>query len=49
MRYSIEQKVLEKLMGYVAQGSYATTAELIAEVQKDVKPIVEVVENKPEE
>lgn len=41
MRYSIEQKTLENLLNYVITKPYNEVAQLIAEVQKDIKPVVE--------
>lgn len=47
-RLSISKELLEKVMNYVGQGSYIQVAGLIAEVQKDVKPIEPEIETKPE-
>ena len=41
MRFSIDQKVLEKLVNYVAIKPYNEVAQIIAEVQRDIKPITE--------
>lgn len=43
MRFSIEQKVLEKLLSFVATKPYSEVAKIIQEVQNDIKQIEEPV------
>ena len=45
-RFSIDQKVLEDMLNYVIEQPYREVAQLIANVQRDIKPIVE---DQPEE
>ena len=45
-RFSIDQKVLEDMLNYVIAQPYREVAQLIANVQRDIKPIVE---DQPEE
>ena len=41
MRFSIEQKILEEILNYMAEKPFNEVARLILEAQKDVKPVVE--------
>ena len=42
MRFSIDQKVLEQLLNYVATKPYNEVVHMLAEVQRDIKVIEEV-------
>ena len=48
-RFSIDQKVLEDMLNYVIEKPYREVAQLIANVQRDVKPIEETRPKMPEE
>ena len=37
MRYTIDQKLLENMLNYLADRPYKDVAQLLAEVQKDIK------------
>lgn len=43
MRISIDQQVLENVLGYMVNQPYKEVAPLLAAVQQDVKPIKEEV------
>lgn len=48
MRLSIEQEILEKALNYIASKPFREVAQIIAEVQKDIKPIEEEKEEPSE-
>lgn len=41
MRFSIDQKMIDKILGYLVDRPYKEVFRLIAEIQKDAQPIVE--------
>lgn len=40
MRFSIEQKVLEAMINYIITKPYREVAQLVADAQADIKPIM---------
>ena len=41
MRYTIDQKILESLLNVLSEQPYKQVAQLIAQVQQDIKPEVQ--------
>ena len=48
MKFEIEQKVLNKIIRYLATKPYAEVAQLISELNQNIKPIEEKIENEQE-
>lgn len=49
MRISIDQKVLEDVLGYMVTQPYKDVAQLLAAVQQDAKPIVQTEPEKEQD
>jgi len=49
MKFTINQSTIEKVITYLAGQPYREVAALIAEIQRDVKPIEETRPKMPEE
>ena len=50
MKFTIDQSTIEKVVTYLAGQPYREVAALIAEIQRDVKPIEEApIESKGEQ
>jgi hypothetical protein len=49
MKFEIEQEMLNKIIRYLATKPYAEVAPLISELNQNIKPIEEKIENGQEE
>lgn len=48
MKFEVEQEVLNKIIRYLATKPYAEVAQLISELNQNIKPIEEKIENEQE-